>query len=94
MDSDCSLTPTINWEEGTQEYAWEKCAKYARLTHVKTFEFDENGNEPSVDIPKAMKILLDAGYDGAWGIESCPRILSEKEGTTKTLELMKGVLGE
>ncbi|MBV7336244.1 sugar phosphate isomerase/epimerase [Chloroflexi bacterium TSY] len=88
------LFDTNNWEEGTQEYAWEKCAKYARLTHIKTFEFDENGNEPSVNIPKAMKILLDAGYDGAWGIESCPRTLSEKEGATKTLELMKRVLGD
>lgn len=88
------LFDTNNWEEGTQEYAWEKCARYASLTHVKTFEFDEHGNDPTVDIPKAMRILMDAGYDGAWGIESCPHHISEIEGAEKTLALMQRVLEE
>lgn len=86
------LFDSNNWPEGTQEYAWEKCAKYARLTHMKSFTFDDDGNEPTVDIPKCMKILQDAGYDGVWGIESCPRDLSEEEGALKTLALMKRVL--
>lgn len=86
------LFDSNNWAEGTQEYGWAKCAKYARLTHMKTFEFDDNGNEPTVDIAKCMKILQDAGYDGTWGIESCPRHISEEEGALKTLALMKKVL--
>ncbi len=88
------LFDTNNWAEGTQEYAWVKCAKYARLTHVKTFEYDANNNDPTVDIPKAMNTLLDAGDDRAWGIESCPRDVSEIEGAEKTLALMKRILGD
>jgi len=88
------LFDTNNWAEGTQEYAWQKCAPYARMTHVKTFRFDADGNDPTVDIPKAMHILLDAGYAGVWGIESCPTEISETEGAEKTLALMRRVLGD
>lgn len=86
------LFDTNNWAEGTQEYAWEKCASYASLTHIKTFEYDEDNNDPTVNLPKAMGILLDTGYDGAWGIESCPRTVSEREGAERTLALMKRIL--
>ncbi|MEM7133336.1 MAG: TIM barrel protein [Chloroflexota bacterium] len=86
------LFDSNNWAEGTQEYAWGKCAQYARLTHMKTFEFDANGYEATVDIPKCMQELLNAGYDGTWGIESCPREISETDGALKTLALMKSVL--
>ncbi|MCB0085286.1 MAG: sugar phosphate isomerase/epimerase, partial [Caldilineaceae bacterium] len=85
------LFDSNNWAEGTQEYAWEKCASYARLTHMKTFEFDAAGNDPTVDIAKCMNILRDAGYNGAWGIESCPLTISEIEGAEKTLALMKRI---
>lgn len=85
------LFDSNNWAEGTHEYAWEKCAPYARLTHMKTFAFDAAGNDPTVDIAKCMNILRDTGYDGAWGIESCPHEISEFEGAEKTLALMKRI---
>lgn len=88
------LFDTNNWAEGAQGRGWELCAKYATATHVKTFAFDAEGNEPSVDIPRAMRILVDAGYDGCWGIESCPREIDEYEGVRKTVALIKRVLGE
>jgi len=88
------LFDTNNWAPGMQHKGWEMCAPYARLTHIKTFEFDESGNEPSVDIPRAMRHLIDAGYTGAWGIESCPRDGDEMEGARKTVALIKRVLSE
>ncbi len=88
------LFDTNNWAEGTQEDAWEACAKYARLTHMKTFSFDENGNEATWDIPKAMRLLQEAGYAGTWGIESVPVDGDESAGALKTLALMKRVLGD
>ncbi len=88
------LFDTNNWAEGKQEKAWEMCAKYATATHVKTFSFDEKGNDPSVDLAKAMNILRDAGYNGIWGIESVPRDGDEYEGARKTIALIKRVLGE
>ncbi len=86
------LLDTNNWAEGTAEDAWVKCAKYARLTHVKTFEFDAEGNDPTVDVAKAMHILLDNDYDGVWGIESSPIDGDEIGGALKTLALMKRIL--
>jgi sugar phosphate isomerase/epimerase len=88
------LFDTNNWAEGMQEEGWQTCAKYARACHIKTFSFDEDGNEPSVDIPRVMHILMDAGYDGCWGIESCPKELDEYEGARKTIALMRRVVGE
>lgn len=87
------LFDTNNWAPGMQEKGWRMCARYARAAHIKTFSFDEAGDEPSVDIPKAMRILLNAGYDGCWGIESCPRNGDEYEGVRKTIALIKRVLG-
>ncbi|MBN1875179.1 MAG: sugar phosphate isomerase/epimerase [Anaerolineae bacterium] len=88
------LFDTNNWIKERQEEAWNMCAKYARASHVKTFCFDEEGNEPTVDIPKVMHILLDTGFDGVWGIESVPREVDEYEGVKRTIALMKRVLGE
>jgi sugar phosphate isomerase/epimerase len=88
------LFDTNNWAPGMQEKGWRMCARYAKATHIKTFSFDEDGYEPSADIPKAMRILLDAGYDGPWGIESCPRSGDEYEGVRKTIALIRRVLGE
>ncbi len=88
------LFDTNNWAEGTQQRAWEMCAPYAKATHVKTFEFDEAGNEPSVDIPKAMRLLIDGGYDGSWGIESCPKDGDEYKGARDTIALMRRVLNQ
>lgn len=86
------LFDTNNWAEGTAEDAWEKCAKYAQLTHVKTFEFDAAGNDPTVNVAKALNILRATGYDGAWGIESSPKDGDELTGALKTLALMKRIL--
>ena len=86
------LFDTNNWAPGMQQKGWEMCAKYAKATHIKTFVFDENGNEPTVDIPTAMHLLLDAGYNGPWGIESCPEDGDEYAGARKTIDLIHRVL--
>jgi sugar phosphate isomerase/epimerase len=88
------LFDTNNWAAGTQERGWALCAPYARATHIKTFEFDEAGNEPSVDLPRAINLLCDAGYDGVWGIESTPRDGDEYGGVRKAAALIARVLGE
>ena len=88
------LLDTGNWPAGMQEKGWRMCAKYARATHIKTFGFDAEGNELSADIPKAMNILMDAGYDGCWGIESCPKDGDEYEGARKTIALIRRVLSQ
>ncbi len=86
------LFDSYNWPPGTQERAWNEYAKYARITHFKTFSFDENGNDPEQDIAKVIGILQKAGYNGCWGIESTPKDGNEVEAATKTLALLKRIL--
>lgn len=83
------LFDTGNWAEGMTEEGWERCAKYARSTHFKTFAFDGDGNETSVDIPKAVRLVAATGYDGCWGIESCPRDGDEYQAAQNALALVK-----
>ncbi len=86
------LFDTNNWAEGMQERAWQMCARYARLTHFKTFSFDSQGNDPSVDLHKALSILLENNYDGVWGIESTPADGDEKGASVKTRDLIRRAL--
>ncbi len=88
------LFDTNNWAEGTQEQAWQLCAPYARLTHFKTFSFDSQGNDPSVDLNRACAILLEKGYKGVWGIESTPADGDEEGAALKTMALIRRALNE
>jgi sugar phosphate isomerase/epimerase len=87
------LFDTGNWPSEMREMGWTLCARYARATHLKTFAFDSKGNETTVDIPRAMRILQEAGYQGSWGIESCPREGDEIEAAKKSVALVRRVLG-
>jgi sugar phosphate isomerase/epimerase len=87
------LFDTGNWPEGMRETGWTLCARYARATHIKTFAFDAEGNETTVDIPRVMHILQETGYQGSWGIESVPRQGDEIEAAKKSIALVRRVLG-
>jgi len=87
------LFDTGNWPDDMRETGWTQCARYARSTHLKTYAFDAEGNETTVDIPRAMHILQEAGYQGSWGIESVPRQADEYETAQKSVALVRRVLG-
>ena len=88
------LFDTGNWPEEMRETGWTRCARYARATHLKTYAFDAEGDETTVDIPRAIRILQEAGYQGSWGIESVPRQGDEIEAAKKSVALVRRVLGE
>jgi hypothetical protein len=57
---------------------------------VKTFAWDAAGNETSGAKPEeAIQLLLDAGYSGAWGIESTPTDGDEFAGARNTIALIR-----
>jgi sugar phosphate isomerase/epimerase len=88
------LFDTHNWAKGKQQQGWDTCAKYAKAVHIKTFSFDEEGNDPLVDLHKAISQLIQTGYGGIWGIESVPETGGEVEAARKTIVLLKRVLSE
>lgn len=83
------LFDTHNWKRELRDEARERCARYATATHIKTLDWDENGNEIGENVETAIRLLLDAGYNGCWGIESVPRDGDEYAGAAKTVALIK-----
>ncbi len=88
------LFDTHNWAPGRKLDGWRMCARYARSTHFKTYSFDEQGNDPSVDLALAARILLESGYAGCWGVESVPIDGDEYAAVAKTFTLLRRVVNQ
>ena len=83
------LFDTHNWGPGKQAQGWLTCAPYARCMHAKTFHFMPDGEELTVNIGSAVKLLKSHGYQGPWSIESVPQQVDEIEGARLTAELLR-----
>jgi sugar phosphate isomerase/epimerase len=83
------LLDTNNWKADERESSWELCTPYARAVHIKTKEFDANGDDPTVNLAKAINLLLQAGYNDVWGIESVPSDGDEYGAVKKTMALIE-----
>ena len=55
---------------------------------AKTYNFDQNGNETSMDFSKILQLVKDAGYQGYIGIEYEGNNLTAEQGIIKTKELL------
>jgi L-ribulose-5-phosphate 3-epimerase len=66
---------------------------YAKGVSAKSYAFDAEGNETTIDFRRMMKIVLDAGYHGHVGIEYEGRI-PEPEGITATKKLLVRIRDE
>lgn len=60
----------------------------AKGVSAKSYDFDENGNETTIDYVKMIQIVKDAGFNGIIGIEYEGERLSEIEGIIATRELL------
>lgn len=84
------LYDSHNWKEELRAEGRERCAKFATATHIKTFDFDAEGNEISGSNPEeAIAQLKNAGYKGVWGIESVPNDGDEIAGVKKAIALIQ-----
>lgn len=67
---------------------------YARAVSAKSYDFDDAGNETTIDYRRMMEIVVDAGYDGYVGIEYEGDRLPEVEGIGATRDLLETVRRE
>jgi sugar phosphate isomerase/epimerase len=67
---------------------------YAKGVSAKSYDFDAEGNETTIDYRRMMKIVLDAGYHGRVGIEYEGSKLSESEGIRATKKLLERIRTE
>jgi sugar phosphate isomerase/epimerase len=58
---------------------------------AKSYNFDEEGNETTLDYNRLLKIVKDAGYTGFVGVEYEGDRLSEEEGIIATKTLLENI---
>ncbi|MBA3707279.1 MAG: sugar phosphate isomerase/epimerase [Planctomycetes bacterium] len=88
------LFDTHNWAEGRQQDGWRLTAGRATCTHIKTWRFDAQGNEVTVDLKPVFARLRDAGFRGPWGVESVPEDGDELTAARQTIALIRRLAGE
>ncbi len=64
---------------------------YAKGVSGKSYDFDENGNETTMDFYRLMKIVKDSGYKGYVDVEYEGSRLSERDGIIATRKLLEKV---
>lgn len=67
---------------------------FAKAVSAKSHDFDADGNETHTDYRRMMKIVLDAGYRGYFGVEYEGEKISEPEGIRATKKLLETVRAE
>jgi sugar phosphate isomerase/epimerase len=74
----------------------EELMPFAKAVSAKCYDFDSNGDETTIDFPRMLSIVKDAGYTGYVGIEYEGREMPEVEGIKaakvlleKTFEALK-----
>lgn len=61
---------------------------YAKAVSAKSYDFDEAGNETTLDFSRILKLVKDSGYTGYIGVEFEGKRLSEREGIERTRDLL------
>ncbi|WP_153556325.1 sugar phosphate isomerase/epimerase family protein [Roseimaritima sediminicola] len=69
----------------------EQLMPYAKAVSAKTYDFDDSGNETTIDYPRMMDIVLSHGYHGYVGIEYEGGRLSEAEGIKHSKALLERI---
>jgi len=64
---------------------------FAKAVSAKSYEFDADGYETTIDFPRMIRIVLDAGYHGYLGIEFEGAGLSEIDGIQATKSLLETI---
>ena len=67
---------------------------YAKAVSAKTYDFDEDGNEKTIDYKRMMQIVTEFGYDGYVGIEYEGSRLDEYAGIRASKALLEKVAGQ
>jgi sugar phosphate isomerase/epimerase len=91
----CGTLPDFgNFEDYDRYKAVAEMMPFAKAVSAKANGFDAQGNCVETDYRRMLKIVLDAGYRGYFGIEYEGEKLSEPEGIRATKRLLERVREE
>jgi L-ribulose-5-phosphate 3-epimerase len=94
-DPACGTLPDFgNWRDASGTLVdpvrnVELVMPYAKAVSAKSYDFDANGNETTLDYKRLMEVVRAAGYRGAVGIEYEGKRLSEADGIRATKALLE-----
>ena len=66
--------------------------EHAHAVSAKSYDFDEQGNETTIDYKRMMDIVKNAGYKGYVGIEYEGNRMTEDEGILATKNLLEKLI--
>lgn len=86
-------TKDENWGDCAEEYpdkyeGFERLMTKAQAVSAKAYEFDEDGNETTLDFKKFIQIVKDSNYEGHISVEYEHETLNEREGILATKKLL------
>lgn len=91
----CGTLPDFgNFTDYDRYKGVEEMMPYAKAVSAKTYDFDAQGDETTIDYRRMMKIVMKAGFHSWMGIEFEGDGLSEREGVAKTKALLERIAGE
>jgi L-ribulose-5-phosphate 3-epimerase len=91
----CGTLPDFgNFQDYDRYKAVAEMMPYAKAVSAKSHDFDEQGNCVETDYRRMVKLVLDGGYRGFFGIEYEGSKLSEPEGIRATKRLLEKVREE
>jgi sugar phosphate isomerase/epimerase len=91
----CGTLPDFgNFTDYDRYKGVKELMEYAKGVSAKSYDFDKDGNETTIDYRKMMQIVLDAGYRGYVGIEYEGKNLSEPDGVRATRKLLEKIRAE
>jgi sugar phosphate isomerase/epimerase len=64
---------------------------YAKGVSAKSYDFNGNGNETTIDFYRMLRIVVDSGYHGYVGVEYEGSTLSENDGIVATKKLLEKI---
>jgi len=91
--ANCGTLPDFgNFPPKTDRYETVKMLMpYAKAVSAKSYDFDQQDNETTIDYYRMVDIVLAAGYHGYVGIEYEGKRLSEDEGILATKRLLEKI---
>lgn len=67
----------------------EKLMPFAKSVSAKSYDFDDEGNETTIDFEKMIKIIEQSGFNGHISVEYEGHRLGEEEGIIATKQLLE-----
>jgi sugar phosphate isomerase/epimerase len=82
-------SPCVDWYDRYKGV--EEMLPFAKGVSAKTFDFNEAGNETTIDYMKMMKLVKESKYKGYVGIEYEGNVMSEEDGILATKKLLESI---